>query len=612
VARINPGVTREQAAARYAGAYAAILEGEIEACKGGPYGLNPNQVKQLRKSRLSFIDGRRGYSLLQRSWNLTPYYILMAATGLVLLIAMANAANLMAARSAAWRRELAICAAIGANRGKIFGQLLSEALVLAMAGGVAGIAFSSLTLYFSRFLMSSSSIAQDLLIVQPDWPILIYGLGLSLFTGLLFGMYPALEAAQVAPIKVLNQASGHISETLGSARVRKALVCAQVILSAMLLIPTGLFLKSLIKLMNVDMGLRTENQITFYLNPNTNEYSTAQRRMLYERVERELAAIPGASSVTSATNSLISINAYSGNFSPLMVEGCTREKSISSQMNEIAPGFFGQMGIPLIMGREFTERDNLAGQKVAIINEQFAKTYFAGQNPIGCKIAAESGPNVIPNIEIVGIVKYSYFSSIKQKPKTIFYLPWRQNRGMDSLGSMTFYVRSALPSTQVIAQVRKVMQTLDASIPLEGLRTMEDQVKYSLTPDRVTFQLAGILAALATALAMMGLYGVMAYSVIRRTREIGIRMAIGAKPAGIRQMVLREMLLIMAVGLGLGIPAALVVSKVVQSQLFDVKIYDPLVVAGASLALGLAAFAAAYLPAWRASRIDPLIALRCE
>jgi putative ABC transport system permease protein len=613
VARINPGVTREQAAARYADAYAAILEGEIEAGKSGPYGLNPSQVKQLRKSRLILIDGSRGYSMGQHgSTNTLPLYILMAATGLVLLIAMANAANLLLARSAARRRELAICAAIGANRGKIVGQLLTEALALAMAGGVAGIAFSLLTLHFLNFLIAPLPKSQDLLTVQLEWPVLLYGLGLSLLTGLLFGLYPALEAAQIAPIKVLNQESGHISETLGSARVRKTLVCAQVVLSAILLVPTGLFLKSLVKLMNVDIGLRTENQITFYLNPDTNQYTSGQRRMVYERVERELAAIPGVIGVTSATKPLISSNAYLSNYSPLIVEGYTREKSIFSQMNEIAPAFFGQMGIPLIMGREFTERDDLVGQRVAIVNEQFAQTYFAGQNPIGRKIAAESGPNVIPDIEIVGMVKYSHFSSVKQKPEPIFYLPWRQNRGMDSPGSMMFYVRSALPSSQVIAQVRKVVQALDESIPLEGLRTMEDEVTYSLIFDRLIFQLAGTLAALATALAMMGLYGVMAYSVIRRTREIGIRMAIGAKSAGIRQMVLREMMLILAIGLVLGIPAALAISKVVESQLFGVKTYDPLVVAGASLALGLAAFAAAYLPAWRASHIDPLNALRCE
>jgi len=333
-----------------------------------------------------------------------------------------------------------------------------------------------------------------------------------------------------------------------------------------------------------------------------------QSRELFEQAERQLAAIPGVNGVTSVMVPLIGGDQWVWGNS-LIVGNYAGRGNTLSLLNEVAPGFFGQMGIPLVRGREFTEGDNFVGHKVAIVNERFAKTFFAGQNPLGRKFGIGVNPNAIPDIEIVGVVKDSHYSSVKQPPPETYYTPWRQDK---EIGWLTFYVRSTLPSDQVAAQVRKVAQSLDGSLPLEDLRTMEEQVSSDVFEDRFIFQLVAIFAVQAIALAMMGIYGVMANGVTQRKREIGIRMAIGAKPAGIRQMVLREMLLIMAVGLGLGIPAALVVSKVVQSQLFDVKIYDPLVVAGASFALGLAAFAAAYLPAWRASRIDPLIALRCE
>ncbi len=615
VARIRPGATREQAAAYYSPIYAAIAK-EIQIANSpffssGP--SNPGQGEDRRPVSVKFVDGSRGYSTLQE-FGKAPLLVLMIATALVLAIAMANAANLLLARSAARRRELAICAALGANKGKIIGQLLSEALALAAAGGVAGIAFSWLTLNFLSLLLEQLIVAApiplslDVTPTQLEWPVLLYGLGLALLTGILFGLYPAWEAARVAPIKILNQESGHASQTLGSAKVRKALVCAQVILSVILLIPTGLFLKSLLTLMSVDLGIRTENQIVFSLSPTLNGYSADRSQPLYDQVERNLAAIPGVTGVTSAMNPLIG---NSNNETMIAVEGYAREQQPSSSWNEIGPGFFGQMGIPLLSGREFTDRDNLGGQKVVIVSEQFAKFFFPGQNPIGHKLGALSS-NAFLDREIVGVVKDSHYSSVRQAPPKVFYLPWRQNEGNGMLGSMTFYLRTALPTAQVLAQVRKTMQSVDANLPLQGLQSMEDQVARNIAPDRLIFLLSSILAALATVLAMTGLYGVMAYSVVRRKREIGIRMAIGANPSGIRQMVIREMLTILAIGLILGIPAALAVAKVVESALFGVKSYDLLVVTSASVALGLAAFAAAYLPAWRASRMDPLNALRCE
>jgi predicted permease len=263
------------------------------------------------------------------------------------------------------------------------------------------------------------------------------------------------------------------------------------------------------------------------------------------------------------------------------------------------------MGIPLIAGREFTESDNLAGQRVAIVNETFVKHFLEGRNPIGAKFRGGEPADS----EIVGVVKDSHYSGVKQTVPNLYYIPWRQDKEVGSLG---FYVRSALPADQTIAAIRRTMSQIDRDLPAENLRTMDEQVRRNIRTDRIVLELAGTFAVLATMLAMLGLYGVMAHSVTRRTREIGIRMALGAGPACIRGMVLREMSWIVAIGLSIGVPAAMLLAKYTESQLFGVKARDVMVMAGAVAALVVTAAAAGFLPARRASRVSPMVALRYE
>jgi len=594
-ARLKPGVTPARAAAALNGPYGALVEEQSK----GPRFHYGKQLDRFLKSRLTLKDGSHGQSAM-RDESRIPLIILMTATGLVLLIAMANAANLLLARSAQRKRELAIRAAMGAGRGELMAQLLTEALLLAFAGGLAGLLFSVVTLRLLIASLADNDTPIYYLTAQLDQPLLLFGLGLSLVTGLLLGLYPAWEAARVSPSTTLKDESGQSSGTRGTAHVRQALVCAQVMISAILLIPTGLFLKSLVNLLHVDLGIRTENVVGFSISPELNAYQPTQSHALFERVESEMAAIPGVRSVAAAKVPLIAGSRWGSN---VTTDG-VMPANTHCLYNELGPGYFGKMGIPLIAGREFTEADNLAGTKVAVVNQYFAKRFFEGQNAIGHRFGMGK-----PDIEIIGVVKDSHYARVKEDPYPVFYTPWRQDKQIGSLG---FYVRSALPTSQMIPQIRRLLASLDRDLPAENLRTLDDQIKLNIRSDRLVLQLAAAFAILATALAMLGLYGVMAHSVARRTREIGIRMALGAEPHGIRWMVMREMLWILGIGLATGVPAALMLARYTESQLYGVKAYDAMVVAGAVLALAATAVAAGYLPARWASRVNPLDALRYE
>jgi predicted permease len=328
---------------------------------------------------------------------------------------------------------------------------------------------------------------------------------------------------------------------------------------------------------------------------------------LFERVEELIAAIPGVRSVTA---SMIPLIGNSNSSTNLTVEGFTPGPGVDthSMLNSVGAGFFGKMGIPLIAGREFSESDNLAGPKVAVINEAFVRHFFANSNPIGRKFCTGSG-NVTPDMEIVGVVKDTKYSSVKQKPPKLYYTPWRQSK---EAGSYSFYVRTALDPAQVIPQVRGVMASLDGDLPLQDLRTLEDQVRRSIRSDRLILQLAATFAILATLMAMLGLYGVMAHSVQRRTREIGVRLALGAGSGRIRRMIMSELLAILAAGLAIGVPGAMAMARLTESQLFGVKSRDAFVIASAVAALAMAAALAGYFPARRATRVNPVEALRHE
>ncbi len=601
--RLKPGITMKQAETALNTVYVGLVEQQAKEITD----RNADFVKRFRQSRLRLAEGRQGQSST-RDDSKVAIYTLMGATVFVLLIAMANAANLLLARSAQRRKELAIRTALGATRAEIMGQMLTEAWLLSLAGGAAGIVLGWWTL---ELLLAKLVVSDDpayWISASLDWPVLLFSIGVSILAGLIFGLYPAWDASRNAPGSTLKEAAHQTTSGGGPARVRKALVCAQVMISAVLLIPTGLFLKSLVNILHVDLGIRAERVITFGVSPELNGYKPQQSQTLFDRMEQELSAIPGVSSVSSAMVPIIAGNNWGNN---LTVEGFANgpEADTHSMFNVVGAGFFGKMGIPLVAGREFSDNDTQAGPKVALINETFAKHFFGNRNPVGRKLTPGWDPKKLPDMEIVGVVKDSKYSSVKQKTPRVYYTPWRQSK---DIGELSFYVRTALPTDRVVPQIRRVMASIDRDLPLQGLRPLEEQIALNVRQDRIVLQLAASFAIVATLLAMLGLYGVMAYSVTRRTREIGIRLALGAGTGRIRSMVMRELLLILAVGLILGVPAALALGRLTESQLYGVKAYDTTVVIGAVAALAIASFLAAYLPSRRAARVNPTDALRYE
>lgn len=601
--RLKAGATAAQAAASLNSGFAGIVAERAKEIRG----RDKAYIDRYLAQRITLVDGRLGQSSLRRSME-APLKILLACTILVLLIASGNAANLLLARAAQRSRELAIRSALGAGRARIMRQLLTEALLLAFAGGVVGILMGYWTLDLLLASLNDGASRVSAITTQLEWPVLLFSFGVSLATGLLFGLYPAWAATRVSLAGTLKDEAANTTSTTAGARVRKILVCGQVALSMILLIPMGLFLKSLVNLVHEDLGMRTESVISFSISPELNGYKPEQCRAIIERAENELGAIPGVSGVATSLVPLIAGNNWG---TDLAVEGYRRDHDAetNARFSRVGPGFFSKMGIALLRGREFMESDAGAAPRVAVVNERFVEHFFKGANPIGRRFGDDGRESKNLDIEIVGVIKDAKYSSVRDRTPILFYTPYRQSK---DIGNMSFYIRSALPVESVIPQVRNVMSSIDRDLPLEELRTLDEQVQRNIRGDRLVLQLAVAFALLATVLAMLGLYGVMAYGVTRRTREIGIRIALGAPSGNIRGIVMREVLIILGAGIVIGAPAAIALSKLAESQLFGVKSRDPLVIAAAIAALTVTSLVAGYIPARRATRVSPVDALRYE
>ena len=599
--RLRPGVTMDQATASMNTLYGGIIR-EVEVPLN--QGMSEQTMERFRVKELSFEGGWRGQSSIHEDARI-PLLLLFGITAVVLLIACANIANLLLARGAGRTQEMAIRGSIGASRTQLLRQLLTESLVLALAGGAASLVVARATLGLVGSFLPPEQAAFLTLRVSPG--VILFAAAISIGTGILFGLYPALHATRADLASTMKSASGQPSGSRSAARFRTSLVTAQIALSMALLVAAGLFIRSLTNISRVDLGLRTDNMATFAISPELNGYDPDRTLVFFDRVEEELAAIPG---VTGVTASFIPILANSNWGNSLSVEGFEAGPDVdtSARFNAVGAGYFSTMGIPLIAGREFTAADREGAAPVTIVNEAFAEKFgFEPREAVGKLMAVGSTDTL--DMQIVGVVQNAKYSSVKDDVPPMYFSPYRQDR---TLGAMNFYVRSGGDPGSVLRAIPAVVQRLDPNLPVEDLKTLTQQARENVSLDRMISSLAASFAVLATLLAAIGLYGVLAHTVAQRTREIGLRMALGAESSTVRRMVLRQVGRMMVIGGVIGIAAAVALGRAASSLLFGLGGNDPLAMGAAVVLLSLVALGAGYLPALRASRVDPMQALRYE
>jgi predicted permease len=488
-------------------------------------------------------------------------------------------------------------------------QLLTESCVLAVLGGIAGLAAARWTVdLISAMLPSDTSMV---LKFELEPAVLLFAAAVTLGTGIVFGLFPAIHSTRTDVLSALKGQTCQPSGARAAARFRLTLATVQIALSMMLLISAGLFTRSLFHISRVDLGLKLDNMIMFGLSPNLNGYPPERSRALFERLETDLAAQPG---VTSVTVSMVPLLTGSNWGSSVRVQGFEAgpDTDTGAQTNEVGPAYFRTLGIPLLSGREFTASDAAGAPKVAIVNEQFVKKFNLGRDAVGKRMkpgggGAQGGQDL--DVEIVGVVRNTKYSDLKQEPPPLFFLPYRQNA---TLGSVYFYVRGAMQAERLLSMVLPAVARADATLPVEDLQTMEHTIRNSMAPDRIIAILSASFAVLATLLAAVGLYGVLAYTVAQRTREFGVRMALGAEPQHVRRLVLRQVGWMTLAGGVAGLLAAIGLGRFAQSLLFEIQGTDPGVLIGSAVLLALVAAVAGAVPAYRASKVDPMHALRYE
>jgi predicted permease len=564
------------------------------------------QTGDLDRFHLQFEPGDRGLDYLRGEYT-RPSYVLLALAGLVLLLACLNLANLLLARSTARQRELSTRMALGASRGSIVRQLLTESLLLSGFGGTAGLLLGYLGRNIvPRLLMGSSQMDQAQ--VQFDWLVLVFTLVISFATGILFGLAAAWQATRIAAHAGLQESGG---STASRQRLwfDKTLVIGQVATSAALLMGAGLFVHTLFNLDRIPLGFESNHVLLFRLNLPRARYSDAQMTAFFQKMEEGFASLPGVRSVTASNIGIIGDGHSGGAFN--VVGRQEGNDPFRVQTNAVGIDFFQTLGIPILQGRAFNRHDTATSPRVAVVNRTLAEKFFRGENPVGktfeTDIETDSKDEEVP-IQIVGIAADTRYADLRAETPPTFYVPYLQK--LDGPGRMMVEVRTLADPSTLLPEARRVVESLDQDLPMIDVRTMKDQVQSTLTDERALAELAGGFGLLALVLATIGIYGMMAYAVTTRIGEIGLRIALGARNKQVLSRVLREAFWLTSAGVVLGLSAALWLTRLIRSMLYGIGSTDALTIASTAVLLLSVSLLAAFVPARRASRIDPIRALR--
>jgi predicted permease len=601
--RLRPGMTMEKAQAGLQPLFHQILNLEVTEkpfAKASPF------VKQeFLKMWMEVMPGSKGRSNLRRAYS-KPLFALMGIVGLVLLIACSNLANLLIARASARQKEIAVRLALGAGRGRLIRQLLVESLVLAAVGGALGV---GLAVMIDRALINFLPSGHTPLSLSstPDWTVLGFTFTVALLAGVLFGLVPAWQSTRPQLANTLKDQAGAVIRG-GAAGLRKGLVVAQVSLSLLLLVGAGLFLQSLRNLKTLNPGFETRNLAAFDVDPTMSRYDPAWTTDYYRRLRERLSALPGVESQSIVVIPVLEDDEWD---QWVTIEGYSarQDERPDPHMQFCSPGYFKTLKIPVLLGRDFDDRDVAGAPKVGIVNQKFVQRYFAGADPLGRHVGMGIDPGTKTDIQIVGVVGDTKYESMRNEIPYELYIP-NDQKGFTEGG--TVYVRTPGDPTGLFSTLRTAVRAVDANVPMYDIRTLENQMEISLLTERLLAALSSVFGCLATLLAALGLYGVMAFMVARRTREIGIRMALGAGQGTVVWMVLRETLTLAGIGVALGLAGAYGITRLIQAQLFGVAPTDLLTMAAASLGIAAVTALAGYIPARRATGIDPMSALRWE
>jgi predicted permease len=600
--RLKPGISIEQAQESLQPLLHSILEMEVQQPEFTRYSTADDRQLFLR-NRAELLPGSENGL---REYMRRPLWLLVALTGAVLLLACANLANLLLARATAREREFAVRLAIGADRGRIVRQLLVESLLLSGAGALLGLALAFLAdrVLLNMYLPSDAA-AEFSVSPVPDWRVLSFALGVMLCTSLGFGLLPAVRGSRTEITPSLKDRSAPGSS--GSIPLRRTLVVVQMAVSLLLLFGAGLFVRTLRNLERLGPGFPTDHVLTFTVDPSLNGYSDEQTKSFYERLNVNLQTMPGVVSVGLSTMPLLKGYAWQNAILGKDFEGAPIEEQ--PVLSEVGPDYFATLGIPLVAGRAFTARD-VGPSQYAVINESFARQYFPGRNPIGQRFGLVNDMEpVSPDTEVIGVIPDRKYRDLRETPPSQAYFPYLE---ATHFRFMNIYLRTDVDPRLLMDPLRERMRQFDPHVPVVGLETLDEQIGFSLRTERLVASLSAMFGGLATLLAVIGLYGVMAYVVTRRTREMGIRLALGAMRGSVVALVMREVLLVIGVGIAAGIVLVLFFNQFVSTQIFGLNPHDLVTLVAAAVALSLAAGLAGLLPALRASRVDPVTALRQE